>query len=346
MMFDDLASRSASWLDASGDCASLVVSSRVRLARNLTHLPFPHRANDTQCQEIINAVVESCDQSLPTFLETDSLSKLQQRFLVESHLISPGLIKRDGQCGVLVGKDEHLSAMVNEEDHLRLQGIFPGLQPRIAWQATHTLERTLASRLNFAFSDDWGYLTACPTNTGTGLRASVLIHLPGLVLTQDIDGVVRGITQMGFVVRGFFGEGTDVAGNMFQVSNQITLGKSEADLLDLLDQVVAQLTVCEENARETLWRDARSKIEDKVFRALGLLKYARLLTSQEFMNLSSAVRLGVGMGVIEGVSLRTLNELMIETQPAHLQCQAQKKLDADSRDVLRAQWVRQRLESS
>ncbi|MDP6042542.1 MAG: protein arginine kinase [Candidatus Latescibacteria bacterium] len=346
MTFDDLASRSACWLNGSGDCSALVVSSRVRLARNLAQWPFPHRATIEQRQKVVEAVVGSCGDALQAFFQTGSLSHLQRNLLVERHLISPALIKRENQCGVIVGDDGHLSAMVNEEDHLRLQGIFPGLQPRAAWNAACGLERFFADRLNFAFSDAWGYLTACPTNTGTGLRASVLIHLPGLVLTQDVDAVVRGITQMGFVVRGFFGEGTDTAGNMFQVSNQITLGRSESELLDLLDQVVAQLTVCENNARETLWRDAQTKIEDKIWRALGLLKYARLLTSQEFMNLSSAVRLGVGMGVLDSVSVRTLNELMVETQPAHLQYRTKQRLDAHTRDVLRAEWVRQRLVSS
>ena len=204
MTFDDLASRSASWLNGLGDRATLVVSSRVRLARNLTAWPFPHRADDGQRREIIKAVRASCGQALEDFFAIDRLSDLQKRLLVERHLISPGLVKRDGFCGVLVGGDEHVSAMVNEEDHLRLQGIFPGLQPRKAWEATCALECVLAGGLDFAFSDAWGYLTTCPTNTGTGLRASVLIHLPGLVLTQDIDAVVRGITQMGFVVRGFF----------------------------------------------------------------------------------------------------------------------------------------------
>jgi protein arginine kinase len=236
--------------------------------------------------------------------------------------------------------------MVNEEDHLRFQVIFSGYQPFEAYCAVHALERDLSDRLPFAFHETWGYLTACPSNTGTGLRASVLIHLPGLVLTKEIDGVVRGITQMGFAVRGLFGEGSDVAGNLFQVSNQVTMGRSERDLLGLLDEVVGQLITCEENARETLFRDARAKMEDKIWRAYGILNHAHLLTSQEFMNLASAVRLGIGLHIIRDVPMCTLNELVVETQPSHLQYMAGRRLEAPDRDAFRAEWVRKKIKTS
>ena len=226
-----------------------------------------------------------------------------------------------------------------------MQVILSGFQAHEAWWAVRRVERELAADLDYAFSGTWGYLTACPTNTGTGLRASILIHLPGLVLTQEVEGAVKSVSQMGFTVRGLYGEGSDVAGNLFQVSNQITLGRSEGELLELLEKVVVQLVECEENARETLLRDARPQIEDKIWRAFGILCHARLLTSQEFMNLSSAVRLGIGLGVVRDIDVRTLNEMMVETQPSHLQYFAKQCLDSQNRDILRAETVRRRLET-
>ena len=345
MTFDDLAGRQVRWLDGSGDRSSMVISSRVRLARNLSALPFPHRATPVHRKQVIDAVLTQRDKVAEdlAFFVADDLKELQKQLLVERQLISPALVTHPGLRGVLVGPQGHLSVMLNEEDHLRFQVLFAGFQPVAARDAVSRLESAFASGLDFAFHETWGYLTACPSNTGTGMRASVLIHLPGLVLTQEIDAVVRGITQMGFAVRGLFGEGSDAAGNMFQVSNQITLGRTERELIEMLDQVVDQLLTCEANARDVLGRDVRAKIEDKVWRAYGLLKHARLLTSQEFMNLASALRLGVGMNMIDGISIRTLNELMVETQPSHLQFMAKRPLEAAERDVLRAEWVRRKL---
>jgi len=347
MTFEDFARLPVSWLDASGEQSAIVVSTRVRLARNLSDLPFPNRASEAHQQQLVQAVLAAGTQHEQTrhlaFFAADDLSLLQQQVLVERHVISPAMIKRNGARGVLVGRVGCLSVMVNEEDHLRFQAILSGLQPQKAWHAISELQCVFANSLRFAFQDAWGYLTACPSNTGTGLRASVLIHLPGLVLTQEMDAVVRGITQMGFAVRGLFGEGTDALGNMFQVSNQITLGRSEQALLDMLNQAVAQLVACEENARETLLSSVRSKIEDKIWRAWGILQHARLLTSQEFMNLASAVRLGVSLKLVHQESLQTLNELMVETQPSHLQFLMGKQLEAAERDIFRADWVRQKL---
>lgn len=347
MTFDEFTRLPVSWLEATGDQSAIVVSSRVRLARNLDDLPFPNRANEGQRQQLVQAVLAACGKSADTrqliFFCADDLSLVQQQVLVERHVMSPTMIKRKGARGVLVGQAGRLSVMLNEEDHLRFQAITSGFQPQKAWDAVSALQDQFAETLSFAYHNAWGYLTACPSNVGTGLRASVLIHLPGLVLTQEMDAVVRGITQMGYAVRGLFGEGTDALGNMFQVSNQITLGKTEHALLDMLGQVVAQLVSCEENARETLLGSVRAKIEDKVWRAWGILQHARLLTSQEFMNLSSAVRLGVGLGLISDVSIQTLNELMVETQPSHLQFWIGRQLEASERDVCRADWVRRKL---
>lgn len=346
MTFDSLAGKTAQWLDGTGERSDLVISSRVRLARNLSAFPFTSRLSETSRRRVMETVAASC-QSLEAhagagFFDAAELSGLQRQFLVERHLISPALAAGRGPRGVWVEPDEVLSLMVNEEDHLRFQAIVSGFEPSAAWAGVRAVEQALQD-LSYAYREPWGYLTACPTNTGTGLRASVLIHLPALVLTQEIDGVVRGIGQMGFTVRGLYGEGTDVAGNLFQVSNQVTLGRSPEDILEMLNQVVGRLAEFEERARQTLMRDARVQVEDKVYRALAILRNARLLTSNETLNLSSAVRLGVGLQLVDDVPAGLLNALMVLTKPSHLQHRAGRTLESQERDSMRADLVRSRL---
>ena len=346
MTFDDFASRRAGWLDGAGLKASFVISSRVRLARNLSRMPFTNRADDINKQEIVDQVVQAAETSpCPemVYFDTNAQDNLQRQLLVERYLISPALATESGPRGVLVDETESASIMINEEDHLRIQVIHSGLQPFDACEAALSLERDLAGGLDFAASPKWGFLTACATNTGTGLRASTLIHLPGLALTKEMDGVVRGVAQLGFAVRGIYGEGSDSAGNLYQISNQLTLGRSEKALLEGLDGVVNQVVECERNARETLAREAREQIEDKVWRAMGIMERARLLTSQELMNFSSAVRLGIDMGMLQGLETGTINDIMVATQPSHLQHRAGKALEANERDILRASVVRERL---
>jgi len=344
MTFGNLAGQTAGWLDGSGAQPALVVSSRVRLARNLQAIPFVHRASVEARRTVIAAVTACCGQ-MPemTFFEADGLSDVERHLLVERHLISPALAKGQGPRGVLVAPDQAVSVMVNEEDHLRFQAILSGFQTYDAWGRARRLERELSEGLAYAFAPQWGYLTACPTNTGTGLRASLLVHLTGLVLTQEMEKVVRGVTQMGLTVRGFYGEGSEASGSLFQVSNQVTLGHSEEALLEALEKAVGQLLSCEENARETLMRDARPQIEDKVWRAYGLLKHARILTSQEVMNLSSAVRLGIALGILCDIDVRVLNRLMVSILPAHLQYFKGRNLSSHERDILRADVVRQQM---
>ena len=346
MTFEDFTTRSAGWLDGSGHRASLVISSRVRLARNLSQKPFTNRASDDDKADVVRRVVDAA-ASLTfgdlVYFDTSALSELQRQMLVERHLISPALAKEAGPRGVLVDETEVASVMVNEEDHLRIQVMASGLQPSETFEIASTLEQDLAGALDFAASPQWGYLTACATNTGTGLRASTLIHLPGLALTKEMDGVVRGVAQLGFAVRGIYGEGTDSAGNLYQISNQLTLGRSEQTLLEGLNRVVGQVVECEMNARETLMREARGQIEDKVWRAYGIMERARLLTSQELMNFSSAIRLGIDLEMLPGLETGTINDIMVSTQPSHLQHRSGQPLDASERDVLRASVVRERL---
>jgi len=345
--FEDLTCRTAKWLDGSGPESTSVVSTRVRVARNLTGFPFAHRAKEEQLHQIMDTVVGSCKDgsstSEMTFFDASSLSELQRELLVERHLISPALAEGRGPRGVLMASDESLSVMTNEEDHLRMQMVLSGFQSGEVWEGVEYLERSLSERLDYAFSDRWGYLTACPTNTGTGLRASILVHLPVLVLAQQMESVVRGVTQMGFTVRGLYGEGTEVSGNLFQVSNQLTLGCSELKTIESLEKVAKQFLECEQNAREALVRDARAQIEDKIWRAYSILSHARVLTSQEFMNFSSAVRFGIGLGVLPFKDVGVLNELMVQTRPAHLQCRLGRRIDPADRDQIRAEMVRNRM---
>jgi protein arginine kinase len=244
---------------------------------------------------------------------------------------------------VLFNREESLSIMINEEDHLRLQAICPGTQSEAAWAQVSALDDSLNATLDCAHDDRLGYLTACPTNTGTGLRMSVLIHLPGLMLTEDVERVIQGLNQLSFAVRGVYGEGTNAAGNLFQVSNQVTLGQSEAKLVEDLGKITRQLVEYERDAQEALLGDARHQVEDKVWRAYGLLANARVLSSQEFMNLLSAVRLGCSLSLIEQIPSSFINHLMIITQPSHLQARAGGHLEPGERDIQRADLVRRKL---
>ncbi|UCE20645.1 MAG: protein arginine kinase [Gemmatimonadota bacterium] len=332
------------WLDGTGEYPGIVISSRVRLARNLKGIPFSHRASREQLEEVQlqlrNAQGENKFLKNAIFLDTSELTDIDKQFMVERNLVSPDFLEKKGARGLLVGEKEIVSIMINEEDHVRLQGLHSGFQPKDVWRIIDRIDDELSGSLEYAFSDEFGYLTACPTNTGTGLRASILIHLPALVLTQEIDKVLRGITQVGLAVRGFYGEGTAVLGNLFQISNQTTLGQSEEDIINSLERVTKQIIEFEQNARKTLLKDAQPQIEDKIWRAYGIVKNARVLTSQEFMNLSSAIRLGVAMGMIPDVTVQTINQLMIETQPSHLQKRAGKKMEPAERDIYRADFVR------
>lgn len=314
------------WLDASGPMAGIVLSTRVRLARNLAGMPFNVRSGPEDRRRVL-ADVDQVWQRSPLarggvrFL-VDDLEPGDRLLLHERHLISKELMtaaaERSGESHGAVYLAGSLGLMVNEEDHLRLQVFHSGFALSQAYAQLERLDRELGGALPVAFHHEFGYLTACPTNAGTGLRASVLIHLPGLVLTKEIAKVLQGLTQVGLTFRGLYGEGSEVVGNFFQLSNQTTLGKAEDELLDHLGKIVRQVVTYEEQARQVLLRDAPTIIEDKVWRAYALLRYARSLSFEETMNLLSGVRLGVGLGLIPRLSVYTLNKLLIYTQPAHL----------------------------
>jgi protein arginine kinase len=346
--FEDLAKRPVSWLSGDGQHADLVLSSRVRLARNLAKHRYPMRAEPQEAEEVVALVRTAIEKSSEAvgsggFFESASLTRDDRDLLVERHLISPEFMRDDLPRGLYVDSQLASSLMVNEEDHLRIQTVRSGLDLSAAMDRARALEISLSEALRFDYDTRLGYLTACPTNVGTGLRVSVLIHLPGLVLTKEMDMVLQQITKIGLNVRGFYGEGSDVLGNLFQVSNQTTLGRTEEDLVDSLEKVTQQLLSYENNARRTLFTDAGDQIRDKIWRAYGILANARVLTSQEVMSLLSAVRLGVAAGEPLGLDLAQINDLLLSTQPAHLQRLAGREMTPEERDVARAELIRSRL---
>lgn len=336
------------WMRVEGPENDIVLSTRIRLARNFEKVTFPIIANEDELRSVMEFMKENYEgksyanyQNL-AFIEMEDLSHIEKRVLVEKHLISPYLTKARAS-GVLVSENEQLSIMVNEEDHIRIQLYFPGFQMKQALEHAFELDDWLEEKIDFAFDERWGYLTSCPTNVGTGMRASVMIHLPALVLTKRINQMIPAINQFGFVVRGIYGEGTEALGNLFQVSNQITLGKSEEDIVEDLESVIINLVEQEREARHYLLHTSGKKLEDQIFRSYGILKYGRIIESQEAAARISDVRLGVDLGMIKDVSHNVLNELMVLTQPGFLQHYAKKVLTTSERDVLRATLIRERL---
>jgi protein arginine kinase len=342
-----------SWLDASGPHSDVVLSTRIRLARNLQGKAFTGRAQPDDLESARDQLVAAGRDTTAlkdgAVFHVDGMERLDRLLLHERHMISrelAGLERaqpvRHGAALLTCGD---LGLMINEEDHVRLQVLRSGFALSQAYTDIEQLDTELGTRIPVAFHPEFGYLTACPTNAGTGLRASVLIHLPGLVLTKEIGRVLQGLAQVGLTFRGLYGEGSEVVGNFFQLSNQTTLGKSEGDLLEHLGTMVRQVVEYEEQARAVLQREAPAVIADKVWRAYGLLRYARSLSFEETMNLLSGVRLGVGLNLIHDVSVYTLNKLLIFTQPAHLAEREGSALSDPELPVSRATHVRRVLES-
>jgi protein arginine kinase len=341
MTLDEMVKRHGSWLEA-GVEEGPVISSRVRLARNLEAYCFPGWANEEEKQAVWEKTAAIFQSLEAPFIEWGmaGVASLDKEILFERHLISRELAAKDEGCGVLVSPDECLSIMVNEEDHIRIQSLRPGLALAEAWKAADQVDDQLEAELTYAFSPKLGYLTSCPSNVGTGMRASVMLHLPGLVLMEEMDPVINGISKIGLAVRGLWGEGTEAAGNMFQVSNQITLGRREDEIIAHLEQIVLELIEHENNARIRLMNDRSLVVEDHVARALGILSNARMMSSGEALNLLSTLRLGIDLGLVDEFSRRDIDMLFIATQPAHLQKQTGQALEPDARDAKRANMLR------
>lgn len=337
------------WMKEEGPDSDIVLSSRIRLARNFEQFPFPIIATEESLANLLAFFKkEFNNKSFGNYqnLELIPLSELkaiEKRVLIEKHLISPNLVDHSNYSGVLISQNEQVSVMVNEEDHIRIQLYYPGFQLDKALLETTQFDDWLEEKISYAFDEQRGYLTSCPTNVGTGLRASVMMHLPALVITQQMNRIIPAINQLGLVVRGIYGEGSEALGNIFQISNQITLGKSEKDIVEDLQSVVKQLIDQERNARQTILSTSQTQLEDKIFRSYGVLAYSRIIESKEAAKCLSDVRLGIDLGLITNISKSILNELMVLTQPGFLQQYAKKSLTPQERDVRRATIIRERL---
>jgi protein arginine kinase len=347
MKLDELINHTSEWLKGAGPNSDIVISSRIRLARNIAKLPFPHWAGKKQSEEALTKIEEAKAKIVfldnTTVFRLSDLDNLDKQFLVERHLMSYEHAQKTNCKAVIVDNDEVISIMVNEEDHIRLQVMQSGFNIYEAWNIINKIDDALSKELCFAFSEEWGYLTACPTNTGTGMRGSVMLHLPGLVITRHINRVLAAIAKLSFTTRGLYGEGTEASGNFFQISNQVSLGHSEEDLIDNLNGFIRQIIEQEQQARESLLANNKAMLEDKINRGYGVLKSAYIISSQETVELLSMVRLGCDLGMIKDINRRTINELFIITQPAHLQKIEGKKLSQQERDVKRAEIIRSRI---
>lgn len=337
------------WMQGEGPDSEIVLSSRIRLARNLKDYAFPVISTDEQAQKALAHVYEKLEGedylSIGPFewVGMNELKPVEKRVLVEKHLISPNLAEDSEYGAVLINENESVSIMVNEEDHLRIQCLFPGFQLNEALTLANGIDDWIEEKFDYAFDEKRGFLTSCPTNVGTGLRASVMVHLPALMLTQRMNRIAPAINQFGLVVRGIYGEGSEALGNVFQISNQITLGKSEEDIVEDLRGVVMQLINQEKVARNDLLKLSKLRLEDRVFRSYGILANSRIIQSKEAAKCLSDVRLGIDLGLIKGVSRTILNELMILTQPGFLQHYFKEALTPDERDIKRATLIRERI---
>lgn len=337
----------SSWMNEEGPESDIVLSSRVRLARNLQNHTFSTLLKDEEA----NAIIEQLEKQLQSLQEQHDLSMLkmaemqplEKRMLVEKHLISPHLAERSSYGACLLSSDEKLSIMFNEEDHIRIQCLMSGLQITKALEKANELDDAIEEQVDYAFDEKRGYLTCCPTNVGTGLRASVMMHLPGLIITKQMNRIIPAINQLGLVVRGIYGEGSEALGNIFQISNQTTLGKSETDIVHDLTIVVQQIIAQERLAREALVSTMNIQLEDRVYRSLGILAHSRIIETKEAAKCLSDVRLGIDLGYIKNISKTILNELMILTQPGFLQQYAGAELHPQERDYRRATFIRERL---
>jgi protein arginine kinase len=345
--FSNLMSNSGEWLRGEGPHHQIVVSSRVRLARNLRNRAFPGHAKKAERTAVLD-MVKPCVERLPEMQDSFSeflqdLSAVEKQVLVERHLISREHAAKAAGSAVIMNRRQTLSIMINEEDHLRMQSMRSGLQLKQAFKLLDKIDSALEGELEFAYDNRLGYLTACPTNVGTGMRASAMLHLPGLVLSELINQVVQAVSKIGLAVRGFYGEGTEAMGNLFQISNQTTLGEKEDEIISRLTKVIETIIQKEHDARQVLIQKRSNTLWDQIGRAYGVLTYAHAMSSKEALNLLSIIKLGIDLGAFPEDKRLAIDELFIDTQPAHLQRSSQQKLSADERDHLRAQIIRTRL---
>jgi len=347
MKLDRIISSPSPWLEPGGPNGDIVLSTRIRLARNVAGRPFltrlaPEERKDLEAY-LKKAVLAALKPDKYTWFELEAMPQIDRQCLVERHLISRELAAAEGQRGVAVGPKQRIAIMANEEDHLRLQVYAPGLQLEDAWKEADAIDDRLEKQVTYTFSPALGYLTACPTNVGTGLRASVMLHLPALVLTRQIEKVFNAVARLRLAVRGLYGEGTQATGDVYQISNQASLGHTEQDILSTLDSVIAQIIAYEKEARDALIGESPTALDDRVFRSWAILTHARVISSEETLALLSAVRLGIHLKRLNGVDIGTVNELFLMTRRGHIQKIRGAELGESERDVARADYIRKRL---
>lgn len=347
MKLDELLNHTSEWLKGTGPNSDIVMSSRIRLARNLDKIPFPQWANKKQGQDTLLQIETAISKidflKNATVFHLADVDSVDKQFLVERHLMSYEHAQKTDSKAVAVDDEEILAIMVNEEDHIRMQVMQSGLNLFEAWNIINRIDNELSQELKIAFSTTWGYLTACPTNTGTAMRGSVMLHLPALVMTRQIDRVLSAVAKLSFTTRGMYGEGTQATGNLFQISNQVSLGHTEEEIIENINSLIKQIVEQENQAREALLSRSRSLLEDRISRSFAILKSAHIISSNETTELLSMVRLGCDLNMVKDIDRRRLNELFIVTQPAHLQKLESKRLTSEERDLKRAQLIRDRL---
>ena len=333
------------WYLESGYQDDIVISTRIRLARNLRGIPFPSKMSSSDAKKVVDTVEDSLSRVSYGF-EKYNLSDMpdtQKGVFVEEYYLSPKMISGDKERAMFVSADGRVSIMANEEDHLRIQCMYPGFEPEKAYDVISKTDDCIAENTKYAYSEKYGFLTSCITNLGTGMRVSFMVHLPALVKTGMAKGLFGALSKMGIAVRGIYGEGTESKGHIFQISNQRTLGEAEEEILKKMKDILTEIISKERELRNTVIRDDRLNIENKVMRALGTLKYATLMDSNEMMECLSYVRLGVSLGIIDNVSIKTLTKLLIEARPNHIEHIAQKALTPQERDSMRAGYIKENI---
>lgn len=333
------------WLEGISLEQDVAISTRIRVARNVREYDFPLYMSMEESDNLTNDVLESVKLSLSDsnykFIRVRDLTPRERLMYIEEHLISPDLTQKTDKSSFLLRDDERATIMINEEDHIRIQTLLPGLNLSKGWQLCSEIDDKLESNLNFAFHEDLGYLTSCPTNVGTGLRASVMVHLPCVSLTGHINAMIESLRKVGLTVRGIYGEGTEAIGNLYQISNQTTIGESEEAILDKLNKIINQIVNRERNTRKFLMDKKGIEIEDKVFRSYGLLKNSRLMSSNEAMNHLSNVKLAYDMGFLKNPRLKDVVNLMLDIKPATIQKNLNKDISKEERDKIRAKIIRE-----
>lgn len=343
----ELLDQPCEWIRGEGEESDIVISSRARLARNIQGFPFSHKASDSETEELEATLKEKCSRISPLddsyYISIPELSEESSQFLVERHLISQEHAEGSGQRSVIFDRNERIAIMLNEEDHLRMQVMRSGFNLSDAWDTLDEMDTKLEDEVVYAFSPKYGYLTSCPTNTGTALRISVMLHLPILNMADEMKNVFNSLSQINFTARGLYGEGTEASGDFFQISNQVTMNHSETEFIDQLSEMVPEIVQFENKWRERMYEDDPILLEDRIWRGYGTLQNARKISSEEALQCLSAVRLGASTGFIDDISMEDINELVLHSLPAHLQKKKGKSLDSDERDHYRAEFIRSKL---